>query len=303
MSEDHLPDEIAALQARLAENPNDRDVAHDLADAYADRGQWAEAMAAYQAAITLDPSDAELYNSLGTVYEELGRAEDARQAYQKALTLRPLYSMAYWNMGRLSEEQHRTPEAIQALEKCVRCSKDPEERFAARKRLAALTGSTLTGQSTFAYRMSAAILALGILMSISVRPVLFRNVVAYVVPILVDIALVVGLAQLRPGARLLALMRTAVVAIATPLIWFARADFIPVWFARVDLMIPAAAQTLAAWGSCAALVLLLTGRTRPWRVVLALTLYVLLTWGVTLGYLVYEALILLRWVGGGNLGR
>ena len=284
MAEERPPDELAALQARLAENPNDVNTARDVADALADRGQWTEAMAANRAAITLDPSDAELYNSLGTVYEELGRAEDARQSYQKAVVLRPRCSMPYWNLGSLSEEQHHTEEAIQAFEKCVRCSKDPEERSAARKRLAALTGSRLTGQSTFAYRMSAAILALGILMSI---PVVLLNMAASVVPFLVDIALVVGLAQLRPGARLLALLRMGVAAVATPLIWFARAD-----------LITAAAQTLATWGSCVALVLLLTGRTRPWRVVLALMTYVLLTWGVTLGYLVYEALILVRRLGG-----
>ncbi len=131
-------DGLAILEERVASDPQSISDVHALADAYADRGQWDDAIKAYRAAIALDAANADLHNSLGTVYEEVGDLEEAERAYQQAIVLKPNDSMAYYNLGLLYEEQQRVPEAIQALEKCLRYSRDADERSEVRKKLASM---------------------------------------------------------------------------------------------------------------------------------------------------------------------
>jgi tetratricopeptide (TPR) repeat protein len=131
-------DALAILGKRAASYPKSIEDVHALADAYADRGRWRDAIKAYEAAIALDATNADLHNSLGTVYEEVGDLEEAERAYQQAIVLSPDDPMAYYNLGLLYEEQQRTSEAIQVLEKCVQYSTDPEDRSEVQKKLSSL---------------------------------------------------------------------------------------------------------------------------------------------------------------------
>jgi len=138
MSQESQPDDLALLEEMVASHPDDVEHVCALADAYADRGSWADAIKAYEAATVLDATNADLHNSLGTIYEEVGDPEKAERAYRQAIVLRPNDSTAYYNLGLLYEEQQRIPEAIHVLEKCLQYSIDSEERSEVREKLVSM---------------------------------------------------------------------------------------------------------------------------------------------------------------------
>ena|GEM_PF-2985321 len=269
MNQEEQRGSIAALAEKVGSSPDDVESICDLADAYADHGRWDDAIEAYEAAIALDSTNADLQNSLGTVYEEAGKLVEAEQAYQKAIALSPKHSMAYYNLAAMYEEQGRMEEAIQACEKCLRYSTDPDERSEVKRRLTALTSETPTGQSRLAYHLAAVALLLGVIVNI-VDGILGGNLSLKLITIVIDTILVIGLIQLRPGARTYTLVRSAAGAILWPILMFAQHD-----------LTTAIVSSIMQWGYCGSLILLLTGESKTWRVVLAVAVYVILFLGVS----------------------
>ncbi len=135
MHQETQPDDLAVLEDAAASHPDNIDGICALADAYAARGRWNDAIEAYKAAIALDATNADLHNILGAAYEEVGSLDQAETAYKQAILLNASHSMAYYNMGLLYEEQQRLPEAIQAFEKCLQYSTNDNERSEAAKEL------------------------------------------------------------------------------------------------------------------------------------------------------------------------
>lgn len=133
----HLYD-LVTLEEMVASHPSDAGYIYELADAYADRERWEDAIEAYETAITLDPSNADLHNSLGVTCEVIDRMDEAERAYQQAIQLKPDDSMFYYNLGALYEKQQRIAKAVQVYRKCLQHSRSPEERAEIQERLSQL---------------------------------------------------------------------------------------------------------------------------------------------------------------------
>ncbi len=132
--------EIDLLKKKAFTSPTDAKAQRELADAYADRYLWSEAIQAYQASIELAPN-AGLWNSIAIAYEEAGDIEEAEKAYRKAIELQPADSSAYYNLGLLYQSQRRIPATIDMLEACLKVSKDSEERREIRSILKEIRGN------------------------------------------------------------------------------------------------------------------------------------------------------------------
>jgi len=139
MAQNNKPDDLAILEERVASHPISIEDISALADAYADRELWQEAIETYKTAISLDPTNGDLYNRLGIAYDEVDKLEDAEQAYQQAIALNPETSDAYYNLGCLYEDQKRIPEAIQAYKKYLQYLPEVDELTVIKKSLPQLT--------------------------------------------------------------------------------------------------------------------------------------------------------------------
>jgi hypothetical protein len=134
---------------------------------------------------------------------------------------------------------------------------------------------TDTGQSRLAYRLAAAVLVLGALISIMDALVAWAMggqtdlVLFQKLPVVIDVALAVGLFQLRKGARTWVLIRAGAGATLWPILLFLNHD-----------AITATVLSVMQWGSCGALLLLLTGQSKTWRLVLAVASFVVFTLGL-----------------------
>jgi hypothetical protein len=95
-------------------------------------------------------------------------------------------------------------------------------------------------------------------------------------PIVIDFILAIGLIQLRAGARDFTLFRTGVGAILWPIMLFAKGD-----------LTTAIVASVIQWGYCGSIMLLLTGRTKTWRLALAVGIFVVFVLGI------YSVLLLL----------
>jgi hypothetical protein len=122
---------------------------------------------------------------------------------------------------------------------------------------------TRTGQSRLAYRLAALMLFLGVVLEI-VAMFLPGNAPGGVnISIAIDFVLALGLMQLRAGARYWALVRAVLGAILGPILFFSGYDF-----ASAALMV------IWQWVCCGGMILLLTGQSKPWRLVLGLAPFV-----------------------------
>jgi len=162
-----------------------------------------------------------------------------------------------------------------------------ERAAAARERglLRDLSDETDTGQSRLAYRLAAAVLFLVALINVVDGVLAWAlGVEAEVglctaLPILIDFGLGIGLIQLRKGARTWVLIRAGVGATLWPILLFLGND-----------PITAAIMSAMQWGFCGALLLLLTGESKTWRLALAAAIFVVFTLGL-FGVLMLFALL------------
>lgn len=141
-----------------------------------------------------------------------------------------------------------------------------EEREATRKQLQEpATGETPSGQSRLAYRLAAALLFVNVLLNI-VDGLLGGGpyLAAKVIPVVAGLIIAIGVYQLRGGFRLWALVGAALGAVAIPILCFLTNDPFTAGF-----------MSVMQWGLCAAIILLLTGQSRTWRVALAVGIYML----------------------------
>ncbi len=162
-----------------------------------------------------------------------------------------------------------------------------ERAAAARERglLPDLANETDTGQSRLAYRLAAAVLFVVVLINVVDGLVAWALDVeaelglCTVLPILIDGGLAIGLLQLRKGARTWVLIRSGVGATLWPILLFLMYD-----------PVTAAIMSAIQWGFCGALLLLLTGESKTWRLALAVAIFVVFTLGL-FGLLMLFALL------------
>ncbi|MEA2575610.1 MAG: hypothetical protein QOH93_2908 [Chloroflexia bacterium] len=81
--------QLADLQACVANNPNNRDCMLDLANLYYEMGQYPQAQTAFEAAVKLDPHNVEVLVKLAGSYIRQNKFPEAVATLQQALTLQP----------------------------------------------------------------------------------------------------------------------------------------------------------------------------------------------------------------------
>ncbi len=140
-------------------------------------------------------------------------------------------------------------------------------------------GETRTGQSRLAYRLAAALLVVGVTFQI-VDALLTPNTPGGLnISIVIDFGLAIGLLQLRAGARTWVLVRAVLGAILWPVLFFHGNDLPSAVF-----------MTVAQWGYCGAVILLLTGKSTTWRLVLAVAVFAVFYLGLIALWLLLLAL-------------
>jgi tetratricopeptide (TPR) repeat protein len=111
---------IATCFVLLTSRPGDAQTWCNLADAYAARCKYDDAVNAYEKAIALKPNFVVAWNNLGNVYHLQAQYDRAVQAYQKAISINSgdatpwvWLCLAYAEMGK-PREAH---EAVAKVEK------------------------------------------------------------------------------------------------------------------------------------------------------------------------------------------
>jgi hypothetical protein len=146
------------------------------------------------------------------------------------------------------------------------------------------SGETPTGQTRLAYRLAAILLFVGA--SLNIIDALSSGgaaIAQYLTPIGIDVGLGIYLLRFSGRARLWVLVRAVLGGIVWPILAFLGNDpFTAVVMSAMQL------------GYSSALVLLLTGQSKTWRIALALGLFVVLTLGtLSLALLILALAILM----------
>jgi tetratricopeptide (TPR) repeat protein len=106
----HLSDHLRPDQHRLHRSV----LLYNIAQVYAARGPYEDAIVYFTATIDMDPNYAEYYAERGNVYVKMDRLDDAVHDYLRAIELCPGYAEAWTNVGQCYRAQGRMHEAVEA---------------------------------------------------------------------------------------------------------------------------------------------------------------------------------------------
>jgi tetratricopeptide (TPR) repeat protein len=112
-------DQIEDATRKIKKNPKDTRAFLERAYAYAELGEYAQAIADYTKAIELNPQDAAVYNNRGATYASLEQYEQAIADYTKAIELNPQYDAAYNNRGTVYNTLKQYDKAIEDFTKAI----------------------------------------------------------------------------------------------------------------------------------------------------------------------------------------
>jgi len=90
---------IEALEERVSEKPDDRDLWTELGNAYFDSDQYPEAIEAYQRSLELDSGNANVWTDMGIMYRRVGEYSKALEAFDRAVAENPAHQMSRFNKG------------------------------------------------------------------------------------------------------------------------------------------------------------------------------------------------------------
>ena len=110
---------VRLYRSIVRQYPRNHQAQHLLGVAYAQRGQFAEAVPFMERALAINPDFAEAHYNLGNALQALGRNEDAVRCYEKVLALNPGYADAHYNLGNALLALDRHADAIQRYEKVL----------------------------------------------------------------------------------------------------------------------------------------------------------------------------------------
>jgi len=97
-----------------------------LAAAYAEAGNWAQAVTQYKAALALEPNNADVLLGLGSVYRHAKMFDEARATYEKIIVADPQNANAYGNLGNVYLDQGDIEKAVALYERFARYADDKE---------------------------------------------------------------------------------------------------------------------------------------------------------------------------------
>lgn len=89
--------QIAALEAQVAQNPNDAQSLYDLGYAYDSQGDYTKAIGYYERALALKPNDLNIMTDLGTADYYSGDPDKGLDMYAKVLKIDPKFQNALYN--------------------------------------------------------------------------------------------------------------------------------------------------------------------------------------------------------------
>lgn len=89
--------QLAALEAKVAQNPNDAQSLYDLADAYNNQGDFTKAIGYYERALALRPNDLNIMTDLGTAQYYSGDPDKGLATYATVLKTDPKFQNALYN--------------------------------------------------------------------------------------------------------------------------------------------------------------------------------------------------------------
>jgi tetratricopeptide (TPR) repeat protein len=121
-------EEVARLQAALADDPGDLEALYELSQIYLDAGQWDDALDLYNQAVAANPRNAALLNDLAVLYDDWGQEDVAEAHYRRALAADPAHGPSYVNLGTLLAEQGRDDEAASMLREGIARAAEEEDR-------------------------------------------------------------------------------------------------------------------------------------------------------------------------------
>ena len=93
--------DVAALQDRLRQNPDDQDAMIALGNAYYDAKQYTDAIPWYEKALTKVPTNTDVRTDLGTAYYYSGNLDKAKEEWTEVLKQDPNKIQAHYNFGVL----------------------------------------------------------------------------------------------------------------------------------------------------------------------------------------------------------
>ena len=115
---------ILSGKTAVALLPKDLDAHFNLALAFADSGEYKNAITWYRKAIKLDSGHAQSWNNLGAAYEASGHLGDALKAYEKASKLDPSNAQAHNNLGVAHIERGNLADAVTSLNTAIAIKPD-----------------------------------------------------------------------------------------------------------------------------------------------------------------------------------
>ncbi len=140
------PDEVKALEALAARQPNDASVRVELGNLHMDAQQWDEAIRWYREALALDPNRPDVETDLGACLVSSGSPEDALAEFDKALKATPDYKNALYNQGIALMQLGRTGEAAAVWEDLLKRYPDDPQLAGLRARVEQLRAAAPPGK-------------------------------------------------------------------------------------------------------------------------------------------------------------
>ncbi|PID71780.1 MAG: hypothetical protein CSB34_05765 [Desulfobulbus propionicus] len=98
-TEQNKQEEIASLEFKTQQNPDDVGAWIQLGHAYFDSDQFQKAIAAYEKVLKLTPGDTSVMTDLGIMYRRAHQPEQAIALFDQVLQLEPDHPQAQFNKG------------------------------------------------------------------------------------------------------------------------------------------------------------------------------------------------------------
>jgi len=102
---------LAAKKKAVQLLPDDAEAHRNLANAYLQLGDQAQAGALFRHALSLEPQHVQTSIALGNVLKDTGQLAEAEACYRQALSLQPSHAQTHYNLGSVLYMLKRFPEA------------------------------------------------------------------------------------------------------------------------------------------------------------------------------------------------
>jgi tetratricopeptide (TPR) repeat protein len=113
-----LAEQVAEVQAMLAQNPQDPRLMVALGNLYFDAGRWGDSRLWYERALAVEGGDPDVTTDLAVVYRNLEQPERALELLDQSISIAPDHWQSWYNkVVLLHFDLHRHDEAAAALER------------------------------------------------------------------------------------------------------------------------------------------------------------------------------------------